>query len=168
MGYPKRKKMRLPDYDYRQNGGYFVTICTHEKKCILSKVVPGNELRRAEVTLTPLGQVVESVLLAQIEKYGINLEAWTIMPNHVHLLLWIEEGRTSISIGRFVGALKSISANQWMKIYNERGIVMGKLWQRDFYDHVIRNETDYMEKLRYIDVNPDKWAMDELYSEKRE
>ena len=166
MEYPKRKQMRLPDYDYSQNGGYFVTICTHEKRCILSRVIPGDELQRARIVLTPLGRIVESVLQEQTAKNSIYLDAWTIMPNHIHMLIRIEKGMTSMPIGRLVGALKSISANHWMKECNERGIVMGKLWQRDFYDHVIRNGVDYMEKLKYIDENPDKWTIDDLYSMK--
>ena len=87
------------------------------------------------------------------------------MPNHIHMLVTIENGENggSISVGRFIGAFKSIVSNRWSAVCTRRGVIMGKLWQRDYYDHIIRNEADYLEKWKYIDENPDKWAEDDLY-----
>ena len=164
--YNYRKNMRLSGYDYNQAGGYFVTICTHEKKCTLSNIIPGDALRHAEIQLTQLGQVAEQVLCELCEQYGVRLDACAIMPNHIHIIKCIEERNERVSLGRFVGAFKSIVANRWLRKCNEKGIVMGKVWQRDFYDHILRNEADWMEKIKYINDNPDKWAFDELFLEK--
>lgn len=83
------------------------------------------------------------------------------------MILLIKSGRNkeNMTIGQFIGAFKSIVANQWRKECDRRKVVMGKLWQRDFYDHIIRNEADYMEKRKYIEENPDKWARDKLFVE---
>ena len=165
MDYSKRKNMRLPGFDYGQAGGYYITICTHDRACILSRVLEGKENQRAKVQLTELGIITEKVLCQLAEQYGVCLDAWTIMPNHIHMVLTIENNGEikPMPVGRFVGAFKSIVSNQWQKECARQGITMGKLWQRNFYDHIIRNEADYLEKLRYIDENPDKWSMDEMY-----
>ena len=119
-------------------------------------------MNRASVQLTELGQIVDDALTELSAQYGIRIEACTIMPNHIHLILMIEDAE--ITVGRFVGAVKSVASNHWRKICDSRNILMGRLWQRDFYDHILRSEADYMEKLKYIDENPDKWMQDELYN----
>ena len=162
MEYAKRKNIRLREYDYSGQGGYFVTVCTHERNCTLSQIIPGTEMERACVKLSGLGRVTETVLCRLPEKYGFELGGYVIMSNHVHMIL-IKRNPSTITIGQFIGALKSSVSTQWCKECDRRGIVAGKLWQRNFYDHVLRNEADYLEKLRYIDENPDKWQMDKLY-----
>ena len=83
------------------------------------------------------------------------------MPNHIHMILFTEN--SEITVGRFVGAVKSVVSYRWRKICGSRNVLMGKIWQRDFYDHILRNEADYLEKMKYVDENPDKWTQDELY-----
>ena len=95
------------------------------------------------------------------EKYGVKISACAIMPNHIHLILMMNG--SGVTAGRFVGAFKSVVSNRWQKICDSRGIAMGKLWQRDFYYHILRNEANYLEKLKYIDENPDKWQQVELF-----
>lgn len=165
MDYANRKGLRLPGYDYSRAGGYFITVCTHKRSCILSRVLSGNENRRSQIELTNLGRIAEEVLLQLEKQYNILVPSWVIMPNHIHLILVIENsgGKTRVSAGQFVGAFKSIVFNQWKKECDRCGMASGKLWQRDFYDHIIRNEADFLEKLKYIDENPDKWSMDNLY-----
>ena len=157
----ERKKNRLTEYDYSQDGVYYITICTQDRRCILSRIHSGNEWERSSVELSELGQIVADVLTELSEQYGIRLEACSVMPNHIHLILFTEN--SEIKVGRFVGAVKSVAANRWRKICESRNVLMGKIWQRDYYDHILRNEADYLEKLKYIDENLDKWMQDELY-----
>ena len=82
------------------------------------------------------------------------VDSYIIMPNHIHLILNLLSVEQKMTIGEFVGAVKSVTANSWRKACTERGIVMGKIWQRGYYDHVLRCEEDYIEKRRYIEENP--------------
>ena len=159
----KRKNVRLYGYDYSQAGGYFVTICTSERHCSLSHILPGNQFAQAEVRLTELGGISENVLHEVSERTGISLSEYIIMPNHIHMILQIPAGGAEHTIGEYVGMFKSLTLNYWRKICNREGKVMGTVWQRNYYEHILRNEADYLEKLRYIQENPDDWVLDELY-----
>ena len=96
------------------------------------------------------------------ELYGVRLDPYVIMPNHIHFICTIDQPRATTrvapTLGRIVGALKSLSANRC----REKGL-LGKLWQRGYHEHVIRNEHDYLEVWNYIDTNPLKWADDEYH-----
>ena len=160
---PKRKHPRMKDFDYSLCGAYFITICTQNRRCLLSRIV-GRGLAPAEeagLELTSFGEIAKQQLFLLKKRYPfLDVDQYVIMPNHIHLLISLESD-SKITVGRFVGALKSITANRWRKL--EDGTGMEKLWQRDYYDHIIRNEKDYLEKLQYIDCNPDKWKDDELW-----
>ncbi len=162
MEYHERKNIRLPGYDYSRAGGYFVTVCTEGRRCILSRVLPGNKFVRADVQLSELGTLAVEMLSEVSAKTGIIVNDYVIMPNHIHMILLIQGENAGVTIGRFVGAFKSLTLYHWRNICNQRGIQMGKIWQRNYYEHVLRNEMDYREKLRYIDENPDAWDEDEL------
>ena len=153
MDYQRRKNMRLPDYDYSSAGGYFITVCTDGHRCILSEILDDC------VRLTELGAVAEETLKSINGRGGIVVDSYIIMPNHIHLILNLLSVEQKMTIGEFVGAVKSVTANSWRKACTERGIVMGKVWQRGYYDHVLRCEEDYIEKRRYIEENPAKWRM---------
>ena len=139
---PDRKKLRLTDYDYSKDGFYFLTVCTKERKHILSEIVSDDE-RRAAVKLSPWGTIVRSYIetIPGIDKY-------VIMPNHVHMIIHKTNG-------------KSLSSD----VRSFKGLVTKKIgsaiWQKSFYDHIIRSREDYLEKWRYIDENPARWADDE-------
>ena len=103
------------------------------------------------------------------------IDKYVIMPNHIHFILikndLIEERATArvattVTVGRIVGAYKSVVANEWLKICKQSDEVMGKIWQRNYYEHVIRDENDYQIKWNYIEDNPIKWAEDEYYYDK--
>lgn len=149
-----RKNLRLTGYDYTQSGCYFVTICTREKRCILSDIHPGDEVSRAQVRLTRLGQIVAERIGEEAEGFGIHVLAAVVMPNHIHLLL---ESDGTKPLGQYVGAVKSRTAYYWRQ--EAPTVVTETLWQRGYYDHVIRNQQDLMEKWKYIDENPDKWVL---------
>ena len=88
MEFPKRKPTRLKEYDYSQNGAYFVTICTRGKKCILSDIIVGQGLAPAETNLSQYGKIAEEQLLALKKRYKtIEIDKYVIMPNHIHIII---------------------------------------------------------------------------------
>ena len=159
----KRKSIRLPDYDYSAPGAYFVTICVHEHKCMLASVKESSPMERASVRLTEAGKCADLTLRETAEYHGVRLDSYVIMPNHIHMILFTGVD-TSVSLGRFIGAYKSVAAKRWREYCNRKGMIAGKLWQRNYYDHILRNEADYLEKRKYIEDNPDKWSSDDLYT----
>ena len=96
MDRPKRKPLRLPDYDYSAPGACFVTICTHDRRCILSDITVGalHEASAVSVSLTQLGQIVDETIRSLPERYSdLTVDQYVVMPNHIHLLLRIKAER---------------------------------------------------------------------------
>ena len=154
MELPTRKPMRLSDYDYSSPGAYFVTVCTANRRCILSDITVGADaLGGPRLQLTDAGIVVEKYILTTERMPGFHVEKYVIMPNHIHMILRIDNGPPRASaptVSDAVGAIK--------RLVNRR---LGQdIWQRSFHEHVIRNENDYCEIAEYIDANPSKWADD--------
>ena len=162
LGLPKRKQIRLPDYDYSTPGAYFVTICTQDRRCILSDIRRGDPCGRPSPDLTEYGIIVEQCLKQAESLYAVQIEPYVIMPNHIHFICRIDQvratARVAPTLGRIVGALKSLAANQC-----RRAGLKGTLWQRGYYEHVIRGEEDSREIWAYIDENPARWADDRYY-----
>lgn len=154
---PKRKANRLANYDYSQNGAYFITICVKDKEPILSKI-EFNSIYPNEIKLSKLGIIVANEIL-NIEKRFDNTKVldYVIMPNHIHLIIQLDDCRCSL--GQIIGSFKSIATLQSKKI----GYSNDKLFQRNYYDHIIRNEDDYLTKSNYIKNNPEKWLGDKYY-----
>ena len=154
MELPKRKPNRLSDYDYSQNGAYFVTICTQDRKPILSQIV-GDGFPVPK----PAGMIAEKMIAQIPEKYpSVTVDKFVIMPNHIHFLLRFDRdngtGNPSPTLGTVIGWYKY----QVTKLVNGRMNIQGeKLFQRSYYDHVIRNQKDYDEIGQYIENNPRKW-----------
>lgn len=150
-----RKNIRLKNYDYSQNGCYFVTICTNFKEELLSKIygTPGVERN----VLSDVGEAVSECIQFIHENYdGVCIDNYCIMPNHIHLLIALtnaQGGRGNPPLRDVVGRLKSFTTKRYREISNNPAAI---LWQRDYYEHVIRGEEDYAEKWRYIDENPMK------------
>lgn len=86
MELPKRKNPRLMGYDYSREGGYFVTVCIQQHKCVLSCIQEGSESERAAVKLTVLGRIAEETLEKLAAQYGIVVDCRVIMPNHIDYL----------------------------------------------------------------------------------
>lgn len=164
---PKRKSIRLKGYDYGSEGAYFVTICTHDKKCTLSRIRRDDPCGRPRIELTELGKVADEAVSTIENKYKVTISDCSIMPNHIHLIIFIPKGRTRASpvptLSKIVGSYKSIIAVDYLSLCKSRGIVMGSLWQNKFYDHIIRDEDDYLTKAQYIENNPAKWIEDKYY-----
>ena len=145
QNHPQRKNLRLPHYNYADEGAYYVTICTDHKLQILCNLAPpaleGNE---PNCHLTPVGHTVEEMILAipGIDKY-------VVMPNHIHMIVLNRPGDTALS-----RKMQYFKANVTRKLGRN-------IWQRNYYEHVIRDEQDYLTKWKYIDDNPMKWASDD-------
>ena len=170
---PKRKSPRLPQYDYGQCGYYFVTICTKVRnRDTLGSIIPwervGGGLCPAPPTvcLTPAGKIVEDAITAIPSLYaGVEIDTYCIMPDHVHLIIAIPAGRDRARpLPGMIGRFKSYTDHGY------RGLTDKKtpgLWQRGFYDHVIRNDADLDAARRYVRNNPvKKQERESIYAEK--
>lgn len=179
---PERKNPRLRGWDYGAGGTYFVTFCTSAHRPVLSSIRRGDPCGRPPLVLTPLGEcVAEAIALT-----GVRVEHQVIMPNHVHLLLTLERAaarivptgagtqadarvsptdsgtRAATELGRLVGTVKSRSVH----LAAGRGLEAGRLWQRGYYDHIVRSENDFLRIWTYIDNNPLRWELDCYYTER--
>ena len=87
------------------------------------------------------------------------------MPNHFHFIIEISDEDKSLHIGRVIGAFKSISTNEYIKgVYEYDWIGFDKrLWQKNYYEHIIRSEKSYLYISDYIETNPLKWKEDKFY-----
>ncbi len=161
---PQRKSPRLKNFDYSTTRAYFITICTQNRKNILSAIVgEGSPLPK----LSCYGEIADLWIQKLPEKYQeISVDCYVIMPNHIHLLLSVlrNDGRgdPSPTVDAAMGWLK-------YQITKESNILRStageKLFQRSFFDHVIRNRNDYQEIYKYIHENPMRWKFDEFYAD---
>lgn len=174
---PQRRSIRLIDYDYSQEGLYFVTICCKDKICHFGKVVDG------EMVLNEGGLVAMECWL-DIPKHfpSIILHEFIIMPNHIHGILEIKEcvGAKNLSpenntlfksptgtIGSVICGFK-IGVTKWYN--NKRAKDFSPLqdkksiWQRNYYEHIIRNEQSHQNISEYIIHNPINWENDDYYN----
>ena len=159
----KRKPTRLKDFDYSQNGYYFITICTYQKQKALGNIVgEGFPLPQ----LTQQGKIVEKYILSVNKKYPcVAVNKFVIMPNHIHIILCVGNngrGNPSPTISNVVGWLKYNATKQINLIDGNTG---NQIFQRSFHDHIIRGENDYLKIWNYIDTNPQKWQEDCFYIE---
>ena len=161
---PQRKHPRLNNYDYSSAGAYFITLCTQDRQCILSHIV-GRGLAPAEIEYTEYGKIAESELLALEKRYSfISIPYFCIMPNHIHLILTLDNKAAGASprptVMDIVCAYKSLTTRKCMQ-YRP----IEKLFQASFYDHIIRNQQDYDDIAQYITENPLRWEQDQFYTE---
>ncbi len=165
--FPKRKPNRMASYDYSSNGAYFITICTDNRRCIFSNVVVGAIHESPVTELSCYGKCVDDVIKTVPERFNVNIPQYVIMPNHIHLLIEIIDGRairesplrSRSEISKIVGYIKMNSTKK-IHFLNPKE----KVWQRSFHDHVIRNEKDYRKIYEYILSNPSIWQEDSLYT----
>lgn len=161
-----RRSIRLQDYDYSQPGVYFVTICVQQRAWLLGQI------EDQQMVLSPAGHIVEDAI-ASIPMSGKHLEigAVCIMPNHLHLLLNFVEPehepgrggvtpplRKRLTLGQVVGRFKYATT----KYINELQATPGaRFWQRNYYERIVRSETEYAAVYNYIFENPRNWDKDE-------
>ena len=159
MELPKRKQNRLTKYDYSTPNAYFITICTKNRKNLFWRDAEIIIDRPKNVLLADLGIIVQRSIENISKHYpAISVDHYVIMPNHIHLLLQIN---TDVS-GRSMIAPTISTVVRLMKgtVTKQAGF---PVWQKGFYDHVIRNDNDYRDIWNYIEGNPSKWSEDKLY-----
>src|SRR5947209_5877805 len=128
-----RKSLRLRDYDYSANGAYFITVCTHE---------------RCAVLIGEMQAAAEREFLALPSRFsGLSLDCWIVMPDHLHAIVPLIECRSTLSA--IVQAYKSLSTRAIKQLTD-----VGRVWQRGFYDRVVRNEIELAALREYVHDNP--------------
>jgi REP element-mobilizing transposase RayT len=159
-----RRSIRWRGYDYAANGVYYVTICTHRHGCLFGTVIcDGIELNRA-------GEIVEKEWLrTESMRDRVCLDAYVIMPNHLHALLILQGEppplsaqrgrlyRRPDSLSSLLAGFKSAVTRQINALRQTPG---SKVWQRNYYDRVIRNAGELYSKRQYILQNPARWYDD--------
>ena len=176
-----RKSMRLKDYDYSQNGYYFVTICVRNKTEYFGEIING------KMILNEIGEIAQKQWLWLAEQYDyVKLDEWIIMLNHLHGILIIENSTTGVgrvgadrvagagrdlplrpqrqceqqtrkikSSSELIGAFKTTSS----KLIHQNGLSEFQ-WQQNYYDRIIRNEKELDKIRKYIFENPLEWELD--------
>ena len=164
----RRRSLRSPGHDYSQPGDYFVTICTRNRECLLGNVLAGR------VQLSEVGQYVREEWAALPERFPtIEMDAFVVMPNHLHGIIAIkpvgallaaprsENGRGAASsaptVGDIVRAFKSITAIKGNQMLDTPGRAF---WQRNYYERVVRDDEELAHIREYVALNPSQWDID--------
>ena len=160
--FPKRKTMRLSTFDYNTPSAYFMTICMHQRKRLLSEIKETSEGVKPE--LSRYGEIAYKQICKMNELYeDMQVDKFVIMPNHIHFVLFVwpnGPSRTPVpttpqntAVSKYVSTFKRFTNK-------EIGL---NIWQSRSYDHVIRSKEDYIGVCKYIKENPLYWQEDELY-----
>ena len=155
-----RKTLRLKGYDYSQNGAYFITICTKDRKPLFGAV--GADSISA--------QIIKETFESTIGQYPcVESPVYVVMPNHFHAIITIDRAdmESAPTLSAIVQSFKRHSTIAYIKAV-KAGLLPpfdGHIWQRTFYDHIIRNEADYLEIANYIQENSLRWQLDRFYCE---
>ena len=169
-----RRTIRLRDYDYSQSGAYFLTICIQDRECLFGNVVNG------EMQLHEAGKAIQKWWDETAIKFkNIELDESVVMPNHFHGVIFIvgadlrvcpdinnddknKGEHTGSPLHKIVQWFKTMTTNEYI-----RGIKLfdwspfnGKLWQRNYYEHIIRNDAEMNRIREYILNNPLQWDSD--------
>jgi len=172
MNISQRKSLRLKNYDYSQNGFYFITICIQNKECLLGEIIDH------KIILNNAGIMIDTIW-HEIPNYyeGFQVHEFVIMPNHIHGIIEIASrygcpmgGHGSpplreLSLSDVMQRFKTMTTNKYIygvKNYDWK-VFPKQLWQRSYYEHIIRNEKTLEEIQTYIINNPKNWDKDSLY-----
>ena len=168
MELPKRKQVRLKDYDYSAPGAYFVTICTQDKTHLFEMENVGNDLC---VVPPPQNQIIHKYLAEVENKFdNVKIDKYVIMPNHLHIIVVITERHAGRSLQDIMKWFKTMVTNEYIAL-TKTGQCRAfdkKLFQKSYHDHIIRGEKDYQKIWEYIDTNVIKWEDDCFYESKKE
>ena len=152
---PTRKKNRLEKYDYSSVGAYFITVCTLDRKELFWDNSVGAIIDRPQdVPLSLYGKIVDECIKNIFERYEmVSVDYYVIMPDHIHLLIRIhsdKNGRSMVAptVGNIVRQFKGSVTKR----------IGRPIWQKSFYDHIVRNSKDYDETVKYIYENPMRWV----------
>jgi putative transposase len=167
-----RRSVRLKGYDYCYPGAYFITLVTRRRECLLG------EIQEGVVHLSQIGRIVEQEWCKLGKRFAaLVVDEFIVMPNHVHGILLIMKERLvdrnlaietssinlvhgvkSGTLGAMIGAYKSTTSRLINRLRRTPG---AQVWQRNYYEHIIRNEREWKETRAYIYNNPLKWEQDE-------
>jgi putative transposase len=174
MTLKNRRSIRLPHYDYSKNGCYFITVCVNDRRRLFG------EIENREMALNAAGRMVDKWWKELDQKYtDIMLDEYCIMPNHFHGIIHIvganlcvrpdcvngQTPRSAPAVGDMVQWFKTMSTNEYIfNVKNNHWQSFNKrFWQRNYYEHIIRDEDDLYRAREYIVNNPAKWEIDEYY-----
>ena len=164
-----RKSIRLKNYDYSSNGYYFVTICVQNREKLFGEIVGASLSGRPN---NP-DKIITKWLLELVNKFNdIKIDEYIIMPNHIHFIIkrtGDHTGSTGDHTGSplrdIIGWFKTMTTNEYIAGVKSGKFIpfKGRLWQRNYYEHIIRNYDDYINISEYIQNNPLKWEYDKLF-----
>lgn len=156
----RRQNMRLSGYDYSQPGAYFVSICAQHRECLFGEITDG------KMQLNEIGKIVVECWNHIPQHFpSVELGDYVIMPNHMHgIISWNTTTRrgevTSPALGKIIAYFKYQSTKHINQHHNTPGT---RIWQRNYHDHIIRDDKDLQRLRQYIQDNPMKWALDQLH-----
>ncbi|MBI4320491.1 MAG: transposase [Chloroflexi bacterium] len=161
-----RRSTRLREYDYSQPGAYFVTLCSNERKCLFGRIVS------TTVELSMAGKIGEEFWLGISGHFpNLELDASVVMPNHVHGIIVItDQGAETARLREpTLGQIIAYYKYQTTKLINLALSTPGRtVWQRNYYDRVIRNQRELQTAREYVTNNPAQWELDEENPDKAE
>jgi len=179
-----RKTIRLKGYDYSQSGYYFITVCTENRKCVFGNINSG------KMILNECGIMIESIWQSLSKRFPIVLDEFQIMPNHIHIIIHLVGATLVVAptipivavvdhsgikpawagikpaptatLGDVIGAFKSLTTREYIMGVKNNGWKPfdQRLWQRNYYEQIIRNETELKKIREYIQSNPLMWERD--------
>ena len=173
-----RRSIRLKGYDYTQPGAYFVTICTHGQMCVFGDII------NDDVKLSPAGQIAHREWMRLDTRFHyIDLDEFVIMPNHIHGIIIITCRGTAVNMinkaheiscraptgeqfGKPISSsiptiIRSYKSSVTFRVNRLRYPLAKPLWQRNYFEHIIRNDDELNRARRYILNNPLQWHLDE-------
>ena len=166
--YPRRKQNRLKNYDYSTPGVYFLTFCVKDRKCLLWNNVGACIARQRDVQLSEYGEIVRTAIELIPKKYPmVSVNYYTIMPNHVHLLLFLKSDEKCFvevqgnSLDEIRMLAKARIPEEIQQFKARVSWCVGKnVWHGRYHDHIVRNQREYEMIYNYIENNPGNWDKD--------
>jgi REP element-mobilizing transposase RayT len=163
-----RRSIRLKGYDYSSQGAYFITICVNNMRCLFGKITSCGEKWGEHIgspLLNDAGCMVRKWYFALAEKFtGIEPREYVIMPNHFHaIIINAPSACPPTSVPRVVQWFKTMSTNEYIRSVKALGWAPfeKRLWQRNYYEHIIRDDHDYRRIAEYIITNPTRVRADQ-------
>ncbi|WP_336767781.1 hypothetical protein [Pantoea endophytica] len=142
-----RKNIRLLNYDYTASGAYFITLITRLRAPLFGHI--DHHL----FFPSPMGHTAKQAWLALPTRIaGLTLDSFVVMPNHLHGIIWLT-GDNTVSLSTIIALYKAGMSRMWQQ----------SLWQRNFYERVIRDERELFFARQYIEQNPLRWTLDRYY-----
>jgi REP element-mobilizing transposase RayT len=164
-----RRSIRLKGHDYSETGAYFVTVCTQNRECLFGDVIEG------EMRLNEVGKVINRWWKELNQKFiTIETDVFIVMPNHIHGIITIvgadlrvrpsgEGAHIGAPLHKIIQWFKTMTTNEYIHGIKQLKWqpFVGKLWQRNYHERIVRNESELNRIREYITLNPARWAEDE-------